>query len=72
MVVASFAFTRKRRIAFACPLEHLKRLFEIAPGGAFSEILFCAQRRHLLRDGDVDELVHGHAFGFRDLLRLLH
>ena len=41
--------TGKRWIAFACPLEHLKRLLEIAAGGAFGEILLGAQRRHLLR-----------------------
>ena len=40
--------TWKRGIAFACPLEHLKRLLEIAASGAFGEILLGAQRRYLL------------------------
>ena len=64
--------TLKRWIAFACPLEHLKRLLEIAAGGAFGKMFLGAEDRHLLRNGDVDELIHCHALGVRHLPGLFH
>ncbi|MGH9906788.1 MAG: hypothetical protein ACRD8U_14545 [Pyrinomonadaceae bacterium] len=49
-------------------LEHLKRLLEIAPRSAFREILFGAQRRHLLRNRGADQAVQGYPLGFASFL----
>jgi hypothetical protein len=53
---------RNRRITLARTLENLTRFLDDTLGGAFREVLLGAQRRDLLTEGNVDELVHGYTF----------
>jgi hypothetical protein len=50
-----------RRLPFAGPLQDVQRLGDVGTGSAFLKIAFHAQRRKLLGDRQVDELVEWHA-----------
>ncbi len=49
--------TLHRLIARPSPLQEIKRPWRICARRPLGEICFCPQRRQLLGDGDVDELV---------------
>src|SRR5258708_5938066 len=60
-----------RRIADTRSLQDTERLAHVATGRAFAEIILGPERRQLLRDCDVDELIERDALGFRQLAELV-
>lgn len=63
---------RKWCVALTRAREKPKRSLDITFGGAFREVLLGAQRRDLLSDGDVYELVYRHAVGLGDFAGFSH